>query len=249
VRAPATHCEGAACSRAGAAHLLHDADTLTTTSTNERCESIVISFDVMTIPVAKRLFTIEEYLRFEETAVGRHEFHDGEILAMSGGTYEHSLINVNFTSSLKARLKDRPCRVTESNLRIRIGASSKYVYPDASVICGQPAFDLADPKRTTVLNPRVIIEVLSESTESYDRSAKFMLYRMVETHEEYVLISTHRPLVETFRRQTDGSWMIGPYFEGVDAVAELKALSIELPLAEVYDGITFPPLPPEPERS
>jgi Uma2 family endonuclease len=101
---------------------------------------------------------------------------------------------------------------------------SKYVYPDASVICGAPAFDPSDPKRTTVLNPRVIIEVLSDSTENYDRSGKFMLYRMVESHEEYVLISTQRPLVETFSRQTDGAWQIGPYFEGLDAVAELKSL-------------------------
>jgi Uma2 family endonuclease len=202
----------------------------------------------MTVPLAKHRFTIEEYLRFEETAVDRHEFHDGEMLAMSGGTYEHSLINANVIRSLGNKTQGGPCRVLESNLRVRIGMLSKYVYPDATVICAPPAFDPADPKRTTVLNPRVIIEVLSESTESYDRSGKFMLYRMIESHEEYVLISTQRPLVETFNREPDGSWKIGAYFQGTDAVAELKSLGVKVSLAEIYDGVTFPPPPPEPER-
>ena len=97
----------------------------------------------MTMPAAKPRYTVEEYLRMEESAVDRHEFHDGEILAMSGGTHEHSLINVNVTSALKNRLRGGPCRVAESNLRVRIGTLSKYVYPDASVICGPPAFDPA----------------------------------------------------------------------------------------------------------
>jgi Uma2 family endonuclease len=202
----------------------------------------------MTMPVAKRRYTVEEYLKMEATAVDRHEYHDGEILAMSGGTYEHSLINVNVTSSLKGLLRGGPCRVAESNLRVRIGMLSKYVYPDASVICGPPVFDPADPKRTTVLNPRVVIEVLSESTESYDRSGKFMLYRMVESHEEYVLISTTQPLVETFRRQEDGSWKVAAYVEGLDGIVEIKALDLRWPLAEIYDGITFPPPPPAPGR-
>src|SRR4051812_41215803 len=143
----------------------------------------------MTMPVVKRRYTIEEYLHFEESAVDRHEFHDGEILAMSGGTYEHSIINANVIAAVGSRLRGGPCRVAESNLRVRIGMLSKYVYPDMSIICGPPEFDPSDPKRTTVLNPRVIVEVLSESTENYDRSGKFILYRMVESHEEYVLVS------------------------------------------------------------
>jgi Uma2 family endonuclease len=202
----------------------------------------------MTMPLAKPRYTVEEYLRLEESAVDRHEFHDGEILAMSGGTYEQSLLNVNVTSALKNRLRGGPCRVAESNLRVRVGTLSKYVYPDASVICGPPVFDPADPNRTTVLNPRVIIEVLSKSTESYDRSGKFMLYRRIDSHDEYVLVSTDRPLVETFRRQGDGTWKVVGYFEGLEATAELSSLGVSVPLAELYEGITFPPPPLEPGR-
>jgi Uma2 family endonuclease len=175
----------------------------------------------------------------EETAEQKHEFHDGEILAMSGGTYEHSVICLNVGGELRNRLQGGPCTPAEGNLRVRIQSQGRYVYPDISVVCGQPAFDPSDPNRTTILNPTVIVEVLSDSTEQYDRSKQFFAYRDVPSLEEYVLVSQHVPRVETFRRQVDGTWKIAGYFEGLEAIAMLTSLNVKLPLAEVYRNIQF----------
>src|SRR5580698_3999322 len=123
----------------------------------------------MTLPAHKPVTTIAEYLSKEEASDVKHEFHEGEIIEMTGGTYEHSLISANVVGELRSRLKGTPCKVLESNLRIRVTPSPRYVYPDGSVVCGPPQFDPDDLRRMTIVNPRVIIEVLSESTEGYDR--------------------------------------------------------------------------------
>ncbi len=193
----------------------------------------------MTMPLERRLFTVAKYLAMEELARDKHEFHDGEILAMSGGTFEASRIAVNLVAVLVTRLRGSPCVPLESNMRVRIGRKLNYVYPDASIVCGPPAFDPDDRKRTTILNPRVVFEVLSESTEAYDRGRKFSLYREVESMEEYVLLSQAEPLIETFRRHSDGNWQI-TVNRGIDALAPLRSVNIDLPLAEVYAGIEFP---------
>jgi Uma2 family endonuclease len=192
----------------------------------------------MTIPVENRRYSIAEYLRLEEKAVDRHEFHDGEILAMSGGSYSHSCIVSNLNRFLGNRLEGKPCRPLDSNMRVRIPRLAKYFYPDTSVVCGRPEFDIDDPKKTTIVNPRVVIEVLSDSTESYDRGEKFDLYRELESLEEYVLVSQRQPLVETFIRQTDGAWLFNPW-KGIEASVLLRALQISVPLAEVYAGVEF----------
>ena len=127
----------------------------------------------MGLPAEKRKYTTQEYLEMEEKAVERHEFHDGEILMMSGGTLRHSRIVMNTGATLHALLKGKPCFALDSNMRVRISDRWHYVYPDISVVCGTPIFDPDDPKKTTIINPRVVIEVLSESTESYDRGGKF----------------------------------------------------------------------------
>jgi Uma2 family endonuclease len=193
----------------------------------------------MALP-ARKWHTVGEYLRLEMSSVERHEFHDGEILAMSGGTYDHSLICANVVGELRARLKGSPCRVLESNMRVAIRALSRYVYADGSVVCGQPEFDPNDPDRTTILNPRVIVEVLSPSTETYDRSEKFRAYQTIQSLQQYVLVSTDRPLVELFTRQSDDRWSPAVSAD-LHAIAEIGAIHVELPLAEVYDGITFAP--------
>jgi Uma2 family endonuclease len=192
----------------------------------------------MAIPVEKHLYTIPEYLRLEEKAMDRHEFHDGEILAMSGGTYAHSCIVSNLNRFLGNRLEGKQCRPLDSNMRVRIPRLAKYFYPDTSVVCGRPEFDFDDPNKTTIVNPRVVIEVLSDSTESYDRGEKFDLYREVESLQEYVLVSQRQPLVETFLRQADGAWLFNPW-KGMESSVHLRSLQISIPLTEVYAGIEF----------
>jgi Uma2 family endonuclease len=190
----------------------------------------------LSLPATQEPVTIEEYLRREEAAVDKHEFHDGEILAMSGGTYKHSRINANLIGEFAARLKGTPCFILESNMRVAIAPRRRYLYPDATILCGPPQFDPHDPKQTTTTNPQVVIEVLSESTEAYDRGDKFNAYRKLEPMREYLLISQDRPLIESFVRRTDGTWLFSAW-EGLETTARVSTPAIELPLATVYEGI------------
>jgi len=165
----------------------------------------------MTLPVQQRRYTVEEYLRLEAESDEKHEYWDGfivslsRLIGMAGGTYEHSLITMNFARSLGNRLDGGPCHVMGSDLRIKIPRSRLYVYPDASVVCTDPKFDPQAGERTTLLNPRVVVEVLSPSTEVYDRVKKLVKYLEIETLEEYVLVSQSEPRVDTYFRHADGS--------------------------------------------
>jgi Uma2 family endonuclease len=190
----------------------------------------------MGLPAEKPRHTIQEYLALEASARDRHEFHEGEILMMSGGTYAHSRITTQLIIALGNRLKGGECHPLDSNMRVRIPGRAVFIYPDISVVCGPPQFDVDDPKLTTIINPRLIVEVLSESTESYDRGAKFDLYRQIPSLEEYVLLSQHQPLAETFFRQ-GANWLFSD-FKGPQL--SLRSLQIEIPLAEVYSGINLP---------
>lgn len=185
-----------------------------------------------------RRMTLAEYLAFEETSLERHEFHDGEVLAMSGGTYRHARIGTNTAVSLANRLKGGDCEALGSDLRVAVRETRRFVYPNVSVVCGGPQFHPEDQKQTTIINPRVIFEVLSESTEGYDRGEKFNHYRRIQSLEEFVLIAQDRPLVEGFLRQADGLWSMATW-EGLDAVARVRCLEIDLPLAEVYEHVRF----------
>lgn len=193
----------------------------------------------MTLPVEKQdRFTIEEYLRFEEKAVDKHEYRDGEILAMSGGTYKHSRVATNLLVALATQLKDKPCFPLESNMRVRIHSKPVYFYPDATIVCGEPQFDSADPKQTTILNPRVVFEVLSDSTAADDRGEKFEDYRSIPSMDEYVLLSQDRCQIDAFLRQGDGTWSMASW-TGIAAVAKVRCLSLDLPLSEVYSGLAL----------
>jgi Uma2 family endonuclease len=195
----------------------------------------------MSVPVEKVRYTIAEYLAMEEKARDRHEYHDGEILAMSGGTYRHSRANTNLIGALVQRLKGTPCEPLDSNMRVRITGRRSYLYPDISVVCGGPQFDVDDPKQTTITNPRIVVEVLSESTELYDRGAKFSLYREIPTLQQYVLVSQRVPLVETYLRQPEGAWLLSP-IKGLESALVLHALAITIPMAEIYAGVAFDPI-------
>jgi Uma2 family endonuclease len=201
----------------------------------------------MTLHQAKPArFTIEEYLRLEADAVEKHEYRDGEIVAMAGGSPQHSLVIANLIREVGNRLKGKPCRVYDSNLRVRVARTTLYTYPDLTVICGDPEFDPQDRNRTTVVNPRLVVEVLSPATEAEDRGEKFIRYLQIDSLQEYVLVSQLAPRVETYFRRGDGSWLFTPA-AGLEALAKLRSLEIDLPLAEAYAGIEFPPEPSPPE--
>jgi Uma2 family endonuclease len=174
--------------------------------------------------------TPEEYLAFERASDTKHEYVDGEIFAMSGGTYEHSLLGANVVGELRSALLDRPCRVHGSDMRIKSAGKPKYHYPDTSVVCGKPIFE--DEARDVLLNPKVIVEVLSDSTERYDRGDKFASYRTISTLEEYVLVSQTEVLVEHYHRGTDGTWIYRALGPGERLV--LPSLGCEIPVDRIY---------------
>jgi Uma2 family endonuclease len=195
----------------------------------------------MGLPHPKQPFTPEEYLRLERDSAEKHEYYRGEIFAMAGGSPEHSLICANVIGELRNRLRGSACRPYDSNLRVRIPTTTLYTYPDVSVICGPTEFDPLDVRRESVLNPTLLIEVLSTSTEAYDRGAKFESYQQIASLREYLLVSQNFPRAETFLRQPDGTWLYSAA-KGGEAVIRLASVQVELPLAEVYTGINFPAL-------
>lgn len=191
----------------------------------------------------KRRYTVSEYLAFERTAEVRHEYRNGEILAMAGGSYNHSLILANLIRELGNALKGKPCRALESNLRVKIPRTPLYTYPDATVICGDPQFDPSDTGMETIINPRALFEVISPTSEAYDRGEKFTRYRQLESLQEYVLVSQESPHVQVFVRQEGATWLFTA-FSGLDAQARIGGLEIDIPLREIYASIQFPPEAP-----
>ena len=213
---------------------------------------------VMELPVPDRTrrYTVEEYFAICETADVKYEYRDGElvplggwerdgvgrVLGMAGGTFEHGEIACNLIAGLKARLAGRPCRVNNSDVRVRIPRSGRYLLPDVSVTCGAPLFDPPD-QRLTLVNPQVLIEVLSPSTANYDTTEKLTDYIGIDSLQDYVVFAQNRPRAATFYRQPDGIWAIGPWAEGLDVSVTFPSLGVTVPLAEVYAGIEFPPPP------
>lgn len=196
--------------------------------------------------LSRRRYTLAEYLEFEETAPWKHEFHNGEILAMSGASPEHALITANALRAIGNGLAGTPCRVYSSDLKIAVGPDADVQYSDGSVVCSALEFHPGDPKRRLVINPRVIVEVLSPTTEGHDRGEKFLLYRTLASFEEYVLISQSKPLIEIFLRQPDGRFLIDATYTGLEATATIRSLQIQLRLADVYGDVAFPNRPTHP---
>jgi Uma2 family endonuclease len=180
--------------------------------------------------------TPAEYLRIERAAEYRSEYLAGEMFAMAGGSPRHSLIKTNLLRELSAALKRRPCTAYDSDLRIRVSATGLYTYPDASVICGELQFD--DEHRDTVLNPTLLAEVLSDSSEAYDRGKNFDHYRQLPSLQEYLLVSQDNPRLERFARNADGTWTL-TIKSGLDQSLELPAIGVTLSLAEVFDKVDF----------
>ncbi len=200
----------------------------------------------MSVPQPRRLHTFAEYVKIAEAATEKLEFHDGEILAMSGGSFEHGLIATNINREIGIRLRGKPCRILDSN--VRIATPRRAFYPDGSVICGPPEFDPRDPSRQSIANPRVIIEVLSPTTETYDRTEKFDHYRELSSLQEYILVLQTAPRVESYARGAGGGWIFTP-FVGLEVGLRIQSLQIEIPLAEIYAEVDFPPPAPPPDDS
>jgi Uma2 family endonuclease len=190
--------------------------------------------------VPTRRLTPQEYLAQERQADFKSEYLRGEVFARPGASYEHTLIKDNFAREAGNQLEDGPCHVLTSDMRVKVDATGLYTYPDIAIVCEKPRFE--DEVFDTLLNPRAIVEILSDSTEKYDRGAKFGHYRQILSLQEYVLVTQDRPLVERFARQADGSWLL-TVFEGLSQTFGFASVSAQIPLVEIYNGVEFPELP------
>jgi Uma2 family endonuclease len=183
----------------------------------------------------KKHWTVEEYLSFERGSDEKHEFIDGNVYAMSGGSANHSALAGGIYATLFTQLFDRPCTPYTSDLRVKINHKD-YTYPDVSVVCGPAQFE----RDTTdiLLNPVIIVEVLSPSTEKYDRGRKFQLYRTLPSMREYVLVSQDTARIERYLRHENHQWLYSDAV-GLEAVLELPSIECVLRLSEVYKKVVF----------
>lgn len=184
-------------------------------------------------PLEKPRYSPEQYLALERAAEFRSELIDGEIIAMSGASREHNLIAVNLVAALHPQLRGRPCELYTADMRVRVDSAGLYTYPDLTGLCGEPVFD--DDQSDTLLNPGLIVEVLSPSTEAYDRGEKFALYRRLDSLVDYVLVSQERVRVEHFRRR-DEQWLLTVYEDPASKLV-LDSLGVTLPIGEIYDKV------------
>ncbi|MGB2611131.1 MAG: Uma2 family endonuclease [Isosphaeraceae bacterium] len=190
----------------------------------------------MSSAATKIRFTPQEYLALERKSETRNEYYNGEIFAMAGASREHNLTVANLLRDIGNQLEDRPCESYPSDMRVFIEATGLYTYPDVSVVCGEPRFQ--DREVDTLLNPTVIVEVLSPSTEAYDRGDKFRHYRRIDSLREFVLISQDRMMVERYTRQGK-DWVLSEMTDP-DQVLKLESIGCQIPLDRIYAKIKFP---------
>lgn len=175
----------------------------------------------------------EDYLAMERRSEARSEYLDGEIFAMTGASERHNLLAGNLYTAFRAQLRPRGCRVYVSDMRVKVSATGLYTYPDVIVVCGKPQFEGAEVD--TLLNPQVIVEVLSKSTEDYDRGTKFVHYRTIPSLAEYLLVAQDRVHVEHHLRQNEG-WLLTET-DRLEDVLEIPSVGARLDLTEVYDAV------------
>ena len=189
----------------------------------------------MATATAKILYTPEEYLIKEREADFKSEYRNGDIVAMPGASREHNLITVNITSGLHIQLLDRPCEVYTNDMRVKVSDTGLYTYPDVVVVCDEPHFE--DNNFDTLLNPTVIVEVLSPSTEIYDRNEKFASYQTLVSLQEYVLVSQNNRNVELYLRKGK-EWSLS-VFRSVEDVMQLASIECKLALRAIYAKVKF----------
>lgn len=183
---------------------------------------------------ALKLISPQEYLRFERGAKEKHEYFEGQIIAMAGASLAHNRMVANLVKKIGSFLEDKSCEILPSDIRISVPSFESYMYPDATIVCGKP--EMEDEKFDTLKNPSVLFEVLSPSTEDHDRGKKFFFYRQIPTLKEYVLINTTKYFVEISRRQEDNSWM----FEEIsnpDSYLNINTIDFRIPLEELYKNV------------
>jgi Uma2 family endonuclease len=186
-------------------------------------------------PITK--VTEEEYLALDRAAEVRSEFLDGEMWAMSGGSRWHSQLAINFGAELHSALRGGNCRVFNSDLRVRVMPRRMYAYPDLTVVCGKLL--LADNQQDILLNPTVIIEVLSPSTEKYDRGVKFQYYRTIESLRDYILVSQDHLRIEQFTRGEMSTWTLRDY-QAMEDQLKIQSIGAAVSLERIYDGVELP---------
>ncbi len=195
----------------------------------------------MATSAAQTYLTPEEYITLERKAIPnaetvRSEYVKGKIIAMSGASFAHNLITANISAGLHARLRNSECVAIANEMRVSTPSTSSYFYPDVVVVCEEPRFE--DDVFDILLNPIILVEVLSPSTEAYDRGEKFSHYRQIESLQEYVLVAQDKICVEIFRRQ-ENNWILAD-FQNLEERLPLVSVQCELPLREIYDRVTFP---------
>ena len=186
--------------------------------------------------VLKTKLTAREYLAIENRAEFRSEFFNGEMFAMSGASPRHNVIRENLSGEIFARLKGGPCRAVSSNQRVLVDRTGLYTYPDLLIVCGP--FELDPENSHTITNPTAIVEVLSPSTEKYDRGAKFRNYQQIPSLKEYVLVAQDEAVIDRYVRLSDGSWGLVS-FVGLDATLAFATVPVQIPLTDIYAGVSF----------
>ena len=181
-------------------------------------------------------YSVEEYLEREKTAEFRSEYRNGDIIPMTGGTFNHNRIALNLASALKYGLKGQPYEASTSDLRLSIPARNTYAYPDVMVVPIPAVY--AEGRRDIITNSKIVVEVLSRSTENYDRGQKFESYRTVNSLREYILIDQYRYHVEQFTKAEDGKWWLSEY-DGEEAILSLTSVDFHISLVELYENVEF----------
>ncbi|MEP7230168.1 MAG: Uma2 family endonuclease [Ginsengibacter sp.] len=188
------------------------------------------------VAYSNQKISIEEYLEMENTSMEKHEYYKGEIFAMSGAKVPHVMISDNILTVLKQKLKGKSCKPFGSDLRIHIEVNTLFTYPDISIICGE--IITLDNDDYNVLNPAVIIEVLSKSTKNYDRGEKFKLYRDIPTLKEYILADSESIHLEVFRLNENNHWELEEY-NAVENFLFIKAIDEKIGISEIYEGVNI----------
>ena len=178
----------------------------------------------------------QEYLAFERVSKQKHEYFQGKLVAMAGASLIHNRLVANLLGEIREALKNKPCEILPSDIRVSTPSRESYMYPDAVIVCGQP--EMEDDKFDTLENPVVIFEILSPSTEDHDRGRKFFFYRQIPSFKEYILVDSTKSFVEISRREENGAWK----FETIsdpDGQLFISSIGISIPMAEVYRNVSF----------
>ena len=193
------------------------------------------------LALKNQIYTLEEYLELDHNSEEKIEFWDGHIFTLAGVSEEHGQIEVNLLTALTLdfRKKKKKCRVFPANIRIKVPTYLPYRYPDLSALCGEAKFEKLG-KQDLLVNPQLIVEVLSDSTESFDRGDKFTYYKSIESFTEYILIAQHRPHITQYVKQADNSWSYKE-INGLESKIQIVSVDCEMTLKDIYEDVEFPP--------